>query len=201
MTTPRMRMFAGPNGSGKTTLAQWLSTDYAVNLYHYVNADLLYAEVMRSHRTACPMALDNSKLLNHVLASSYPAPQKAFFQNGKIRLENEFVVFAPEAINSYSVALLADFYRAEYLRKGASFSFETVFSHPAKIQTLRQAKELGYRTYMYFVATNEPKVNLARVTMRNVARPLLAENPLYRVRLFADKSFDYRIKNERYVVF
>ena len=34
-----MRIFAGPNGSGKSTLAAWLSTDYAVNLYHFINAD------------------------------------------------------------------------------------------------------------------------------------------------------------------
>ena len=27
----------GPNGSGKSTLAEWLSKDYSVNLYHFIN--------------------------------------------------------------------------------------------------------------------------------------------------------------------
>ena len=43
--TPRLRMLAGPNGSGKSTLAQQLTDDYAVNLYKFLNADLLFAEI------------------------------------------------------------------------------------------------------------------------------------------------------------
>ena len=45
--TPRLRMLAGPNGSGKSTLAAQLSSDYAVNLYRFLNADLLFAEVVQ----------------------------------------------------------------------------------------------------------------------------------------------------------
>ena len=41
----RMRIFAGPNGSGKSTFAHWLSRDYAVNLYRFINADDLFAEM------------------------------------------------------------------------------------------------------------------------------------------------------------
>ena len=41
---PRLRMLAGPNGSGKSTLAQQLVDDYAVNLYKFLNADMLFAE-------------------------------------------------------------------------------------------------------------------------------------------------------------
>ena len=47
-----------------------------------------------------------------------------------------------------------------------SFSFETVFSHPAKIDILRRAFESGYRTYLYFIATETPEINIARIAQR-----------------------------------
>ena len=46
--TPRLRMLAGPNGSGKSTLAKQLTDDYAVNLYKFLNADMLFAEISKS---------------------------------------------------------------------------------------------------------------------------------------------------------
>ena len=57
--TPRLRMLAGPNGSGKSTLAKQLVDDYAVNLYKFLNADMLFAEIVKSHKTACPFSIDN----------------------------------------------------------------------------------------------------------------------------------------------
>ena len=48
---PRLRMLAGPNGSGKSTLAQQLVDDYAVNLYKFLNADMLFAEIAQSDMT------------------------------------------------------------------------------------------------------------------------------------------------------
>ena len=70
--TPRLRMLAGPNGSGKSTLAAQLSSDYAINLYRFLNADLLFAEVVQSHRTACPFSIDNAELVEFVAQSTYP---------------------------------------------------------------------------------------------------------------------------------
>ena len=51
---PRLRMIAGPNGSGKSTLAQQLTDDYEINLYKFLNADILFAEIAKSYKTACP---------------------------------------------------------------------------------------------------------------------------------------------------
>ena len=51
--TARLRVFAGPNGSGKSTLAEWLSQNYSVNLYCYINADVMFAEIGRTLKTAC----------------------------------------------------------------------------------------------------------------------------------------------------
>ena len=163
---PRLRMFAGPNGSGKTTLATWLSTDYAVNLYHYVNADILYAEVSRYHQTACPFDCENDDLTSFVISSTYPDAEKQHFLSNHIRIENEMVLFTPSAINSYTVAILANFYKTVYLQKQTSFSFETVFSHSSKLEILKLAKQKNFRTYMYFIATEEPSINLERVLAR-----------------------------------
>ena len=90
---PRMRVFAGPNGSGKSTLAQWLSRDYAVNLYRYINADVLFAEINATRKTACPFTMETAHLLSFVQKTTYPDAQKNFFLDGKIRVEDESVCF------------------------------------------------------------------------------------------------------------
>jgi predicted ABC-type ATPase len=39
-------------------------------------------------------------------------------------------------------------------------------SHRSKVELLRQAQELGYRTYLYFIATDDPLINISRVQTR-----------------------------------
>ena len=165
--TPRLRMLAGPNGSGKSTLAAQLSSDYAVNLYRFLNADLLFAEVVQSHRTACPFSIDNAELVQFVARSTYPREYKRPFESGEIYIDEEdYLHFSANGINSYSVAIVADFFKEQYLKHRISFSFETVFSHPAKIDILRRAQAAGFKTYMYFVATENPVINVNRIRER-----------------------------------
>lgn len=165
--TPRLRMLAGPNGSGKSTLAAQLSSDYAVNLYRFLNADLLFAEVAQSHRTACPFSIDNAELVQFVAQSTYPREYKRPFESGEIYIDEEdYLHFSANGINSYSVAIVADFFKEQYLKHRISFSFETVFSHPAKIDILRRAQAAGFKTYMYFVATENPVINVNRIKER-----------------------------------
>lgn len=52
------------------------------------------------------------------------------------------------------------------LRQHQSFTFETVMSSPDKIQLLQKAQELGYKTYLYYVATEDPNINIERVSNR-----------------------------------
>ena len=158
-------MLAGPNGSGKSTLAAQLSSDYAVNLYRFLNADLLFAEVVQSHRTACPFSIDNAELVQFV--STYPREYKRPFESGEIYIDGEdYLHFSANGINSYSVAIVADFFKEQYLKHRISFSFETVFSHPAKIDILRRAQAAGFKTYMYFIATENPVINVNRIRER-----------------------------------
>lgn len=165
--TPRLRMLAGPNGSGKSTLARQLVDDYAVNLYKFLNADMLFAEIAQSHKTACPFSIDNRELLEFINASTYPEHCKQPFRELLIAIDEEdYLTFTPEAITSYTVAMVADFFKDQYLKRHLSFSFETVFSHPAKIDILKKAQAEGFRTYMYFVATENPSVNVKRIQQR-----------------------------------
>ena len=160
-------MLAGPNGSGKSTLAAQLSSDYAVNLYRFVNADLLFAEVVQSHRTACPFSIDNAELVQFVAQSTYPREYKRPFESGEIYIDEEdYLHFSANDINSYSVAIVADFFKEQYLKHRISFSFETVFSHPAKIDILKRAQAAGFKTYMYFIATENPVINVNRIRER-----------------------------------
>ncbi len=52
------------------------------------------------------------------------------------------------------------------LKTGISFTIETVFSHASKIEFMRQANDLGYRVYLYFIATGSPIINIKRVEAR-----------------------------------
>jgi predicted ABC-type ATPase len=48
----------------------------------------------------------------------------------------------------------------------ASFGFETVMSHPSKIEFLAKARKHGYKVYLYFVCTGDPVINVERVKQR-----------------------------------
>lgn len=63
-------------------------------------------------------------------------------------------------------ALIADFLRYMLVEQEISFSFETVMSHKGKVEFLEYVKKKGYTAYLYFIATESPKINIARVENR-----------------------------------
>ncbi|WP_297324976.1 AAA family ATPase [Nitrosomonas sp.] len=72
---------------------------------------------------------------------------------------------APE-LHSYDAAMLAGQMRLQLLREGRSFCFETVFSHPSKIDFVAQAKTLGYEIILVLIHLNDISLNQARVAQR-----------------------------------
>ncbi|MFT4927097.1 MAG: putative ABC-type ATPase [Phenylobacterium sp.] len=72
---------------------------------------------------------------------------------------------APEA-NSYNAAQIAQKMRYDLLSQGRSFCFETVFSHPSKIDFVAKAKALGYCINLVFIHVDNPDLNVARVINR-----------------------------------
>ncbi|VAW96554.1 hypothetical protein MNBD_GAMMA21-1049 [hydrothermal vent metagenome] len=72
---------------------------------------------------------------------------------------------APEAV-SYKAAKLAENLRLDLLRAGTSFCFETVFSHPSKIDFLATAKASGYEIVLVYIHLQNDQLNQARVLQR-----------------------------------
>lgn len=65
--------------------------------------------------------------------------------------------FPHTKINAYFASVAADFIRIKLLSMKKSFSFETVMSFPDKVELVRHAQTKGYRTYLYYVATEDHK--------------------------------------------
>ncbi|MCK5190264.1 MAG: AAA family ATPase [Methylococcales bacterium] len=92
------------------------------------------------------------------------APLGLPFINADI-LAKELYPQAPED-HSYDAAKLATEMRFRLLHEGRSFCFETVFSHPSKIDFVAQAKVLGYEIILVFIHLDTVSLNQARVAQR-----------------------------------
>ncbi len=92
------------------------------------------------------------------------APSGLSFVNADI-LAKLLYPQAPEA-HSYHAAKLAEHLRLQLLRQGRNFCFETVFSHPSKIDFVAQAKTLGYEIILVFIHLCDPALNQARIAQR-----------------------------------
>lgn len=160
-------MFAGPNGSGKSTLKELLDPKL---LGVYLNPDEIEATVQRSgildfrafgieHETAEAAKIHflNSALLKNAGLTNN-AKNLSFFEH--------HIAFSGVEMNSYFASVAVDYLRGELLKHRLSFTFETVMSHPGKVAILEEAQSKGYRTYLYYVATEDPEINLSRVRNR-----------------------------------
>lgn len=74
----------------------------------------------------------------------------------------------PDAVekNSYPAAKIAAEIRNKLLQEGRNFCFETVFSHPSKIDFVANAKALGYQIILVFIHLEPVALNKARVKQR-----------------------------------
>ena len=159
-------MFAGPNGSGKSVLKSYLPPEL---LGVYLNADEIEAVVRHQGgldfqsfgvetfaEEVLPFFTKARQLLDHGLAES----AKQFnFSGGRLD-------FCGVPVNSYFAGVAVDFLRTKLLERQDSFTFETVMSHPSKVDLLAKAQQAGYRTYLYYVATEDPAINISRVQNR-----------------------------------
>lgn len=159
-------MFAGPNGSGKSTMKELLPPQW---LGVYVNADEIEVELKRtgsldlSSFRIHPKEEDLSRFLS---SSTLLAKMGLTGQSARWTLEDHRIAVPGREINSYHASVLADFIRNQLLESRTSFTFETVMSSPSKVDFLKTARAAGFRAYLYFVATEDPEINIARVRHR-----------------------------------
>lgn len=163
---PRLRMFAGPNGSGKSTIQSVLRPEL---LGLYLNPDEIEREIGERDFLdveALGVQTTREEILSFFGASTLlqragldEEARELGFSEGKLS-------FYAVTVNSYFAAVAADFLRQKLLDIRVSFTMETVMSSPDKIQLLDRAQRLGYRTYLYYVATEDPMINVSRVRNR-----------------------------------
>jgi len=67
---------------------------------------------------------------------------------------------------SYKAAKLTERLRFDLLHTGTNFCFETVFSHPSKIDFLARAKSAGYEIVLVYIHLQSDQLNQARVAQR-----------------------------------
>jgi predicted ABC-type ATPase len=56
--------------------------------------------------------------------------------------------------------------REQLLLNGKSMTYESVMSHHSHLKFLQSAKNIGYRTYLYFIGSEDPDINKDRVKNR-----------------------------------
>lgn len=165
---PRLRMFAGPNGSGKSTIKSLLRPEL---LGVYINSDDIQKEI----ESAGSIDLTQYSLeFDPLAARSHFSSSQLIMQAGladavaDMGIEANRLIFRSnlgDAI-AYLASVPAGFIRQQLLRGQISFTFETVMSSPDKVSLLLDARTQGYRTYLYYIATEDPSINVARVRNR-----------------------------------
>ncbi len=170
-SVPRLRVFAGPNGSGKSTIKDMLPPQW---LGIYINPDEIEKTLRASGRLELSaFGIDvgtAAGLPDFMRRSSLLARAGLLGEIDRVCLDTEAATavarFPDIEINSYHASVLADFIRHGLLDARVSCTFETVMSSPDKIEFMRKARQAGFRTYLYYVATQDPDINIARVSHR-----------------------------------
>lgn len=164
--SPRLRMFAGPNGSGKSTLKSVLPSEL---LGIYLNPDEVEQEIRRQgflDLNTYGMASSADEVLPFFTRSTFLQESGCAEEVRRLTCAEGRLNFAGLAVNSYLASVAVDFLRQKLIERQVSFTFETVMSHPSKVELLEQAQRAGYRTYLYFIATDDPEINISRVRSR-----------------------------------
>ena len=163
---PRLRMFAGPNGSGKSTFKSMIRPEL---LGVYVNPDEIEKDIRNNgfHDFQNYQVTTTAKEVLDFFACS-PLLKKVGLLNEtqSLRFNDEKLIFQAVEVNAYFASVASDFIRNKLIECSKSFTFETVMSFPDKIDFLRRAQERGYRTYLYYIATEDPTINISRIRHR-----------------------------------
>jgi len=107
-----------------------------------------------------PKGTGKSTLYDQVIHHRLKAP----FINADLIQREELGEAAMEA--SYRAAEIAAQRRQAFVERGESFAFESVFSHPSKLDTLKAARDAGFRIIVFHVGVASPAISVARVTHR-----------------------------------
>ena len=81
--------------------------------------------------------------------------------------DNFLVIKNKSSIDSYFAQFVTEFVRDKMITNGIkTITIETEMSHPSKLDIMKYARKKGYRVYLYFITTDDPKINIERVKVR-----------------------------------
>lgn len=169
MSPPRLRMFAGPNGSGKSTIKEKVSSINPDWLGVYINPDDIERGIASTGYLDFghfKVETGKDQIFDFLRRSNQLINNGQVSDVSKLRFDNNSISFQRVNLNSYLVSAIADFLHESLIASHTSFSFETVMSHPKKIEVFENAQAEGFRNYLYFVATESPEINISRVKIR-----------------------------------
>jgi len=160
-------MFAGPNGSGKSSIQSVIGREL---LGVYINPDEIEKEI-RERGDALNLqdygvSTTAEEILPFFLNSTLLKQADLLDEAAELRFNDDRLSFFSVIVNSYFASVAADFIRHKLLESSTSFTFETVMSSPDKVAFLAKAKAQGFRIYLYYVATEDPDINISRVRHR-----------------------------------
>lgn len=166
-----MRVFAGPNGSGKSTIFDQIQ-EKGYDIGFYINPDNIEQSLnATNHIQLSDYGIDEIKenafdqfLKNHSFLKK--AQKEGYDIQLFYQKEQNFIYNNSTKINSYQAALIADFLRYTLISLGKKLTFESVFSHPSKLDIFDYAISNGYKVYLYFICTESFEINLDRVAKR-----------------------------------
>ncbi len=170
MSIHKIRLFAGPNGSGKSSLFAEVNTKY--NCGQFVNSDFIEKELKVKgciNLSDFQLSPTEGTFSDFLQQSTAVELREKAHQNKltiSISLNNNSIYVNQQSANSYDAACITSFIREELMKLKTTFSYETVFSHPEKLEELKRAKQLGYRIYLYFIAVDDVSINLQRIEER-----------------------------------
>lgn len=164
----RLRVFGGPNGSGKSTIFNKVSSQYDIG--YYLNADEIEKQLENGHGIDLKsFEVNTSKKEFNNFVKNHPLEEKAIKNGFPTTIEllgTSIISTNPSSTHSYEASILADFVRQKLIKAGKKFTFETVMSHPSKVDLLEAAGKKGYKTYLYFICTESAQINIERVNQR-----------------------------------
>ncbi len=161
-------MFAGPNGSGKTTIKNGLQRP-ASWFGMYINPDELEKAVRETGALPLdPFGLSSSteEIRGFFTGSEFLKSHRLDAAASGIEVRGNVIDLSCLSMNSYYASVLSDYLRRKAMEASKSFAFETVMSSADKVELLREARARGFRTYLYYVATEDPAINVQRVKYR-----------------------------------
>lgn len=167
----RLRILAGPNGSGKSSVYRSLKQNKNFHWGIFVNADEIEKQ-LRESRFIDLAQYGLSAFAWEDFKTNYgafvEAKQGKCPVNNMLYVDNRIITINPELVDSYVACKIAEFIRYGLLKtkKDITFTYETVMSHESKLDFMREAREKGYRVYLYFVSTSSPEINVGRVATR-----------------------------------